>query len=100
MKVSLKYNSKSSGQYVPQANKLSESLEYEQEGKHYIVRFDDIDDPKLEKLYSYVSTLKGTAILLGNEEEISARDFFNVVKCESKLLCDGICKHGRIGNRS
>ncbi len=44
-----------------------------------------------------VGNLKGTAIVIDDEEPVIAHKFFNAVSCPEKFFCKGICRHVKLG---
>jgi len=97
MKVKFQFNSKSSGQNVPEAIALAKSLDARLENRFLVMEFDSPQDKNLQKLYQLVGGLKGSMITLDDGEPINASKFFLAVECQDKLLCKGICKHVRVG---
>ncbi len=97
MKIEFKFNSKSSGQNVPEAIRLAEKHGGFIEDRYYKINFESPEDKDLTKLFELVGNLKGTAISINGEEPVVARKFFNAVNCPEKFLCKGICRHVRIG---
>ena len=93
MKVEFKFNSRSSGQNVPEAIRLAEKRGGYKEDKFYKVYFDSPEDMDLDKLFKLVGGLKGTAISLDGNEPVVAHKFFYAVNCQEKLICKGICRH-------
>lgn len=97
MKVKFQFNSRSSGQSVPEAISLANNLRAKLENKFYVIEFDSPQDKNLQRLYQLVGGLKGSIITLDDGEPINASKFFNTINCQEKLLCKGICKHVRMG---
>ena len=97
MIVKFQFNSRSSGQNVPEAISLANNLNAKLENRFYVMEFDSPQDKNLQKLYQLVGGLKGSIITLDDGEPINASKFFNTVDCQEKLLCKGLCKHVRVG---
>jgi len=97
MKVKFQFNSRSSGQNVPEAISIAKKLGAQLEKKFYLFEFDSPDDPHLQKLYQLVGNLKGSVITLDDGEPVNASQFFQAADCQDKLLCKGVCKHVHIG---
>jgi len=96
MKIKFQFNSKSSGQGVPEAISLAKKCGGYLDNKFYVIEFDDPKDRNLGKLFDLVGNLKGSVIMLDDGEPINAGQFFYAVYCQDKLLCKGICKHMRL----
>ncbi|MFX1501414.1 MAG: hypothetical protein ACFFDH_10680, partial [Promethearchaeota archaeon] len=97
MNIEFRFNSRSSGQNIPEAIRIAEKCGGFIEDKFYKIKFNDPQDDNLKKLYELVGNLKGSAVILDDKEPIVARKFFNAVSCPEKLLCKGTCKHVRFG---
>ncbi|HEC39615.1 hypothetical protein LCGC14_1280900 [marine sediment metagenome] len=97
MRIEFKFNSKSSGQNVPEAIRLAEKHGAVIENKFYKINFESQENKDLKKLFELVGNLKGSAISVNGEESVVANKFFYAVNCPEKLLCKGICKHIGIG---
>lgn len=97
MEIEFKFNSKSSGQNVPEAIRLAQKLGGYLDKQYYKIKFASNEDDNLKTLYDLVGNLKGTEIIIGEEGPIVAHKFFRAVACIDKLLCKGICKHVRLG---
>ncbi len=97
MRIEFKFNSRSSGQGVPEAIKLAEKSGGIIVNKYYKINFDSSDDKNLRKLFELVGNLKGSAISLNGGGFVGARRFFYAVNCPEKLLCRGICRHVQFG---
>ena len=97
MKIVFQFNSKSTGQGVPDALKLAQKCNGILEGKLYRIEFEKPEDRNLKKFLDLVGGLKGSKIYL-DEEEVRARVFEYTFYCSDKLLCKGPCHHCRFGN--
>jgi len=97
MIIEFRFNSKSSGQNVPEAIRIAERCGGFIQDKFYKIKFDDPENKDLKKLFELVGNLKGTVIVMGDEEPVVAHKFFNAVNCPEKLLCKGTCRHVRLG---
>lgn len=85
MIIEFRFNSKSSGQNVPEAIRIADRCRGFIEDKFYKIKFDDPENKDLKKLFELVGNLKGTAIVIDKEEPVIAHKFFNVVNCPEKL---------------
>lgn len=97
MKIEFKFNSKSSGQNVPEAISVAKQCGGTIENQFYKIEFNDPKDKNLEELYELVGNLKGTTISIDGEESVNASKFFKAINCPDQFLCNGVCKHCRIG---
>ena len=97
MKVKFQFNSKSSGQGVPEAISLTKKCNGSLDNKFYVIEFDSPQDKNLWKFFDLVGNLKGSVIEIDDGEPINAVKFFHAVNCQDKLLCKGICKHLNLG---
>ncbi len=97
MIIEFRFNSKSSGQNVPEAIRIALKCGGFIEDRFYKIKFDDPQDKNLKNLFALVGNLKGTAIILEDEEPVIARKFFNAVNCPEKLICKGTCQHVKFG---
>lgn len=97
MKIEFRFNSRSSGQSVPEAIALAEKCGGVIEGKFYTIEFDNPRDKKLGKLSNLVGNLKVSVILVNEGAPVNARKFFAAVNCQDKLLCKDACKHFKLG---
>ncbi|MFX1504677.1 MAG: hypothetical protein ACFFDC_01060 [Promethearchaeota archaeon] len=100
MRIEFKFNSKSSGQNVPEAIRLAEKHNGIIEDRYYKINFDSPEEKDLKKLFELVGNLKGTAISVNGEEPVVAHKFFYAVNCPEKFLCKGVCRHVRIGYKN
>ncbi len=97
MRIEFKFNSKSSGQNVPEAIRLAEKLGGVIKDRFYKINFESPENKDLRKIFELVGNLKGSAISINGEEPVVAQKFFYAVNCPEKFLCKGICKHVLIG---
>ena len=93
MKIKFQFNSRSSGQGVPEALTLAKKCGGVLDNKFYAIEFDDPRDKNLGRLFNLVGNLKGSVILVDDGEPVNAVKFFYAVNCQDKLLCKGECKH-------
>ncbi len=93
MIIEFHFNSRSSGQDVPEAIRIAKQHGGYIEDKFYKIKFDNPEHNDLKKLYELVGHLKGSAIILGEGEPIRPNKFFRAINCPDKLLCNGVCKH-------
>lgn len=100
MRVFFQFNTKSSGQGIPEAIALAKKHNGVLEGRFYKIEFTSPEDKNLSKLYELVGGLKGSVISMDDNEPIKASKFFYTFNCTDKLFCKGICTHARIGHYS
>ena len=100
MNIRFKFYLKSRSQNKAEAISLAENLEYYEENDFYIVKFESIYDEDLLKFCRLLASVKGSEVLIDDQEPIEALDFYKKVKCENKTICKGICKNVRLGNRA
>lgn len=97
MRIEFKFNSKSSGQNVPEAIRLADKCGGVIKNNYYKINFESPGDKNLRKLFELVGNLKGSVISINGEEPVVAHKFFYAINCPEKLLCKGLCKHVRLG---
>jgi len=98
LKITFQFNSKLSEQGVHDSISIAQKCKGNLEGKLFKVRFDTPEDINLNKLIEFVGHLKGSLIIIDNEEGVVVSKFLNTFNCQNKLLCNGICDHATIGN--
>lgn len=97
IKIQFQFNSRSSGQGVPEAIQLAKKCSGFLEGNFYKINFDSPTDNNLSKILQLVGRLKGSIITINNGEPVNATKFINTFQCQQRLLCKGVCSHVMFG---
>jgi len=97
LKITFRFNSKSSGQGVHEAVSIAQKCNGILDGKFLKIEFDSPEDKSLAKLLELVGHLKGSLIFIDNELSVIASKFMKNFNCPDKLFCKGICNHTHLG---
>ncbi|MHA1252751.1 MAG: hypothetical protein ACTSRP_22380 [Candidatus Helarchaeota archaeon] len=91
-KITIKFNAKSRSKNAKKALELLRDYPLEMIDEKFCKVEMDLSETILKELIKIVRKLKGTTILIENEE-INWKKFLSIFFCPYKSTCDGICKH-------